>query len=103
MKMYNHQGVAAVLSILLPGLGQVYNGKATMALLHFVIHCILIYEFVYTILEGNHSWFFFAMCVFTNIIWSANSAYSQALSHNAQKDKEEAQYRKNGKASPMVN
>ena len=89
MKMYNHQGVAAVLSTLLPGLGQVYNGQGKMALVYFVIHCGLIYGIGYSLYDailkgyGFEAPLFLAIGAIANMIWSAIGAYNQALHHNA--------------------
>ena len=95
MKMYNHQGLAAIFSCLLPGLGQVYNGQGKMAVVYFVIHCGLMYGMIYTlysaILEGSgfEGPLFLAIAVLANVIWSATGAYNQALHHNAILDSEE--------------
>ena len=97
MKMYNHQGLAAVLSCIVPGLGQVYNGQGKMALVYFIIHCILVLFGVSTlytaILEnsGYEAPIFLFIVVIANIIWSATGAYNQALHHNAILEKEESE------------
>lgn len=89
MKLYNHQGWAAVLSFLLPGLGQVYNGKAPSAFIFFAIHCGLIYGIIYTFITTRTSGtnyqplVFFGLCIIANAAYSANMAYEQALHHNA--------------------
>ncbi len=95
MKMYNHQGLAAVLSAIMPGLGQVYNGQGKMALIYFVIHCTLMYftiKFLYiALLEGDgfEVPLFLAIGIIANIIRSALEAYNQALHHNALLEAEE--------------
>ncbi|MEQ8199900.1 MAG: DUF5683 domain-containing protein [Syntrophomonadaceae bacterium] len=90
--MYNHPGVAAVLSALLPGLGQVYNGQGKWALFYFIIHCGLVGLGLYAMfpdfrLEGM---LFLAVMIMANMMQSATAAYNQALRHNAIVEKEES-------------
>lgn len=85
MKMYNHQGLAAVLSFLLPGLGQIYVSRAPWAALFFAIHGVLLYLlyrsiFDYFIEPGKIA--LIATAILMNIAFSSFMAHEQACSHN---------------------
>lgn len=95
MKMYNHQGLAAVFSCLIPGLGQVYNGQGKMAFVYFIIHCVFMSLGISSLHtdsldnSGYEASIFLFIIVIANLIWSAKEAYEQALHHNFLLDKEE--------------
>ena len=85
MELENHQGIAAVLSFLMPGLGKfttVNHGlqagflSSTLFLLLIVISSIIYGEY----LQAT----FFAICCLANSIYSATNAYNLAIAHNKQ-------------------
>jgi TM2 domain-containing membrane protein YozV len=85
MELENHQGIAAVLSFLMPGLGQIYNGKSWAAGWFFIVHTILLLIVISSIIYGEYlQATFFAICCLANSIYSATNAYNLAIAHNKQ-------------------
>ena len=83
MEERNHQGLAAILSFIVPGLGQIYNGKGFMAAVFLVFQMFfLVMFFQNTIKPDSQQLLFFGGCILLNAGLSADSAYKQAIKHN---------------------
>jgi TM2 domain-containing membrane protein YozV len=71
MASYRNPGTAAVLSLLIPGLGQLYNGKILRAILWFLVAAANTAVWVFSL--GTLGWIIHAL--------SAWGAYSYAKKH----------------------
>jgi TM2 domain-containing membrane protein YozV len=71
MASYRNPGTAAVLSLLIPGLGQLYNGRILRAFLWFIVAALNTAVWVFSL--GTLGWIIHA--------FSAWGAYSYAKQH----------------------
>jgi TM2 domain-containing membrane protein YozV len=71
MASYRNPGTAAVLSLLIPGLGQLYNGRILRAFLWFIVAALNTAVWVFSL--GTLGWIIHAL--------SAWGAYNYAKQH----------------------
>lgn len=75
--MYKNPGVAAVLSFLIPGLGQIYNGRFGKGLMH-----LLIVPFIAFLATGIPL-YICGILFFFNTAFACYLAYYDAVDYNA--------------------
>lgn len=80
--MYKNPGIAAVLSFLIPGLGQIYNGKFGKGLMHLII-----VPFVISLALSGIPLLFCGVLFFFNIAFACYLAYYDAADYNASLEK----------------